>query len=256
MTQTNETLARLARRPLYSQATAVYDRLFPRFDPQVIERLLAVCDRYLGHPPELTLDLGCGTGRYAIALAQAGLPVVGLDGAQSMLNAAAMNAWQDRAAVIWVLANALALPFRSAFDACLCRGVLSDLVGPGEVETALRECARVLRRNGLLLADVRESDAHARRYARQPRGRISGPDGVTLAYEARFDPDTRLITVIETLELPNGPIRHTWRMRTFRADELTALLESAGLVSRAIWGWYDQRPVEGGNRLAVLAQKP
>ena len=52
----------------------------------------------------------------------------------------------------------------------------------------------------------------------------------------RFDPYTRLITVGETLELPGGPARHTWRMRTFRPAELTAMLQSAGFAMRGLWG--------------------
>jgi len=234
MTRMNDALARLARRPLYSQAAAAYDDLFPRFDPKVIERLLTACDRYLGHPPTLTLNLSCGTGQYTVALARAGLKAVGLDGARPVLDTAGANVQQSGATtkITWMLANALVLPFNSAFDACLCRGVLNDLVGPGEVEAAVRECARTLRHGGLFLADVRESDAHARRYARQPRGRLAGPAGVTLNYDACFDPDICLITVNETLELPGGPVSHTWRMRTFCPEELTALVKSTDLIVR------------------------
>ena len=256
MPQMSDALARLARRPLYSRAATFYDDLFLRFNPRVIEGLLAACDRYLGRPPALTLDLGCGTGQYTVALVQGGLTVVGLDGVRPMLDAAGANARRDGVTIPWVLANGLALPFTSAFDVCLCRGVLNDLVGPGEVEAVLSECACVLRRGGLFLADVRESDAHARRYADQPRGRLTGPDGVTLHYEAHFHSDTRRITVNEMLELPDGPISHTWRMRTFRPAELTTLLEDAGFAVRDIWGWYDGRPVGEGDRLVVLAQKP
>ena len=79
MDPTHDGLARLVQRPLYGQAAAVYDGLLPRFDPQVVDCLLAACEHHLGHLPARTLDLGCGTGRYAVALAQTGLSVVGLD---------------------------------------------------------------------------------------------------------------------------------------------------------------------------------
>jgi hypothetical protein len=79
---------------------------------------------------------------------------------------------------------------------------------------------------------------------------------VALVYETRFDPDTRRIAVNEMLELPDGPVSHTWHMRTFRPTELTALLEGAGFAVQGLWGWCDQRPAGEGDRLAVLAQKP
>jgi SAM-dependent methyltransferase len=255
-------LARLIQRPLYGQAATAYDGLLPRFDPWVVDCLLAACERHLGHAPARTLDLGCGTGRYAVAMAQAGLSVVGLDGARPMLELAAANARQARVPVACVLADLVAPPFEPAFDACLCRGVLNDLVGPGEVQAALCGCARLLRGGGLFLADVRERDAHARRYARQPRGRLASPDGATLEYEARFDAETGHIVVEETLGLPPLPhslestLRHTWYMRTFRLLELVALLENAGLGVLDLWGWYDRRAVGEGDRLAVVAQKP
>jgi SAM-dependent methyltransferase len=254
--------ARLVHRPLYGQAAAAYDGLLPRFDPQVVDCLLAACERHLERSPARTLDLGCGTGRYAVALAQAGLSVVGLDGARPMLSLAAAKARQAGVSVACVLADLLDLPFGPAFDACLCRGVLNDLVGPGEIQAALRGCARLLRGGGLFLADVRERDAHARRYARQPRGQLASPDGATLEYEARFDAETGHVIVEETLGLPSLPhspenmLRHTWRMRTFRPPELVALLENAGLAVLDLWGWYDRRPVGEGDRLMVVAQRP
>jgi len=91
------------------------------------------------------LEVGIGTGRIAVPLAEAGVQVVGVDVAREML--ARLRARRSELPV--VRAAATPLPFRAnAFDGVLFVHVLHLLGDPG---AALRAAHGVLRPGGLLL---------------------------------------------------------------------------------------------------------
>ncbi len=97
------------------------------------------------------LDLGCGTGELARALAAAGFHVTGCDISCQMLLRATRD--DDRCAG-WVRLEPdwRTLPFASAvFDVVVAASVLEYLAEPAIV---LRECARVLRAGGVVLYTV------------------------------------------------------------------------------------------------------
>ena len=98
------------------------------------------------------LDVATGTGDLALALAAGGAGfVVGADFAAPMIRAAAAKGRKARrpARVVWVIGDALALPFPDAtFDSCT---VAFGLRNMGDYGAALREMARVLRPGGRLV---------------------------------------------------------------------------------------------------------
>lgn len=59
----------------------IYDQARPSLPPQAVE---FVC-RYLGHKPELVVDLGCGTGLSTLAWKQTAGSVVGIEPSEDML---------------------------------------------------------------------------------------------------------------------------------------------------------------------------
>lgn len=92
------------------------------------------------------LDLGCGTGRWSIPIARAGLAVVGVDRSREMI--ARLLAKPGAALAPVVLADATRLPFRGAFDAVVLSHFLHlvpslDAVAEG-LRPVLRPGARLL----------------------------------------------------------------------------------------------------------------
>lgn len=92
--------------------------------------------RLLGHPAGTLVDVGCGTGSYAIGLAERGWDVTGVDLSEDMLRRASAKG------VRTVCADASALPFEDAsFDAALSVFTHTDV---GDFPGLVGEVARVL----------------------------------------------------------------------------------------------------------------
>jgi SAM-dependent methyltransferase len=105
-------------------------------------------------PGALVLDVGCGPGRHAHALARRGVRVVGVDISYRFAGLAAAAA---PAGAAFVRADARTLPVAPGrFDAAisLCQGAFGLLGGPGggvdDDGLVLREMARALRPGGRL----------------------------------------------------------------------------------------------------------
>jgi ubiquinone/menaquinone biosynthesis C-methylase UbiE len=93
------------------------------------------------------LDLACGPGYLAVALAKLGVyRVTGLDISDSFMRIAAKNAAEAGVSVALHKGNASAMPFPGAsFDALVCRAAFKNFSAP---EKALSEMHRVLKPGG------------------------------------------------------------------------------------------------------------
>ena len=94
------------------------------------------------------LDIGCGAGRNALPLAQAGWGVAGTDLSAPMLTAAATRvAGSELASRVRLLRASMdQLPFVSArFDFIVAHGIWNLARSGGEFRLAVREAARVAR---------------------------------------------------------------------------------------------------------------
>lgn len=95
------------------------------------------------------LDAGCGPGFFSILLSKAGHRVIGLDGAEGMLNHACANAHKYGASPIFMQGDCHVLPFAdNSFDLVVCRNATHAL---RDHRQAYTQWQRVLRPGGVLL---------------------------------------------------------------------------------------------------------
>lgn len=106
-------------------------------------------------PGDRVIDVACGTGfatRAAAAAAGAAGAVAGVDVNPEMIGAATAGLAPGDAAVDWIHASAMTLPWSAGrFDAAICQQGLQFFPDPGE---GLAEMARVTRAGGRIAATV------------------------------------------------------------------------------------------------------
>ena len=108
----------------------------------------------------LVLDIGCGTGRTALDVAAAGLPVIGIDMSRGMLKRARAKARKRGLPdILWVVGDAEALPLaHGSIDGIVCQGVLHHLPN---VRNALAEADRVASEAALMFLAEPNAEASA-----------------------------------------------------------------------------------------------
>lgn len=112
----------------------------------IIERGRALVDLLAPQVGECILDLGCGTGDIAAAMAERGAQIVGIDASATMIATA-----RARFPLLdFRVADAAMLPFESTFDAVYSHAVLHWVLRADE---AARGIARALKPGGRLVAE-------------------------------------------------------------------------------------------------------
>ncbi len=112
-------------------------------------RWLAEMDRYLPSGPLTILDVGTGTGYFAILLAQRGHRVTGIDLTPAMLEEAAETASRLGLSIRFRRMDAQETDFPDrSFDAVVTRNLTWTLPDPAK---AYREWRRLLKPGGVLL---------------------------------------------------------------------------------------------------------
>ncbi len=105
------------------------------------------------------LDLGCGTGGNAIALAELGYEVVGIDISEAMIERARRKA-KGLENVEFRVLDMRSLDFDKEFDAAICLGAASaHLLSDEDLHHFLDGVHRALRPNGLLILHVYDKNS-------------------------------------------------------------------------------------------------
>lgn len=171
------------------------------------------------------LDLGCGSGHDAVALARRGFAVSAIDHSPLAVAAAERLAAGAGAAVSFRQGDiGLPLPYQSAaFDAVLSNLLLHAFDG-SVLRSIIAEVRRCLRPSGLFLFHVNSTEDVPLRLARQPAERQLGPcsyvlaGGQTMHFFSRSDCDVLLagwsmldLEAVTSFSADGLALKHAWR---------------------------------------------
>jgi SAM-dependent methyltransferase len=239
--------------PIRADPSNPYDAIADLYDSwsrSVVEDVAFYVDeaRAAGGP---VVELGVGTGRIALPIARAGIPVIGIDSSERMLEVCRRRA--ERMGV------------EGRLDLRL--GDLRD--PPVDRTTRLVLCP--FRSYLHLRTDAdRRKALHAARQLLQPGGRLvfdvfaPAPDDIAETngrwlerepeiYErADWDAGNRSFVLHV-----RGPAAETaMELAWTSPEEWRRLLEDAGFEVLACYGWFDRRPYEGGEDTVWVARRP
>ena len=197
------------------------------------------------------LELGVGTGRIAIPIAEAGINVVGVDSSREMLAICA-----ERASALGVSERVelqvgdLSAP-PSGIDARLVivpfRAYL-HLANDDDRLAALRAASTALRAGGRLAFDVFKpsvddiKETHGRWLEREP--------GIW----ERAEWDTSANRLLLAIRGPGGETMMDLHWAS--ASDWRRLLAAAGFEIEGEFGWFDRRPLAAGEDMVFVARKP
>jgi SAM-dependent methyltransferase len=226
-------------------------------------RMIRYLDRLLGRHPVgqgPMLDLACGTGTVAVAMASGGWHVYGVDGSAEMLDVARTKGDSAKVQVAWSQQDmrSLVLPTSMSLVTCLYDS-LNYMLGLVNLNKALSAVASVLRPEGLFICDVSTPTAFDK-YAN--RTFHSAGDGLDMIHSCSADAGRRRLTVdITGFVLVEGGLysRFTEKHEQWAPTEreMRGALRRAGLV---VEGCYDCFSLSGCGadsvRCAWVARKP
>ncbi len=201
------------------------------------------------------LDVGCGTGRHAVALARMGFQVTGVDLSPNMLAIAAQNAAAAGVAIDLRESDAQTISFDNEFDAavCLCEGSLS-LVGSADDpidhdQRILTNICNALKPGATFITTVLNAYRRIREATDQD------------VESGTFNPVTLVNTNRETVETPEGTHEVEVRERTYTPPEFIRMLQTAGFVVDHLYGgtagaWKRQTLKLDEMEIMAIAHKP
>ena len=212
-----------------------FDRFADRYDQEIFTRNSEAEVEFIIENTQVAaggaiLDLGCGTGRHSVPLAQRGYRVTGVDLSPRMLAVAAQRAQAQSTTVEWVQANAADFVRADTFDAviCLCEGafcLLTDRDDPVERDMIiLRNIRDSLQPGGTLILNVLNA-CRAIRLADEEAVR-----------SGRFDP-LSMTTLSDAGEyVPDMDSAIHLRERYYTATELARMIRTVGMNVQGIYG--------------------
>lgn len=189
------------------------------------------------------IDLGCGTGRFAIDMAGRGYTVTALDPAPGMIDFARRQDGGN--AVDWVVGTAADIPGRLAADAAVMMGhAFQCLTTNQAIEETITAIRTALRSGGRFLFESRNPETAPWRHWNS-REEVS-PDGLgfTVTVDRKvLEIAGDLVTFEERFSWSDKMLTSRSTLRFLGKESIVEHLQKAGFTDIAVFGFWDRRPV-------------
>lgn len=141
----------------YGRLAEVYDILNAELDYSAwADRIVACFEQFAHRPPELVLDLACGTGRMTRELARRGYDMIGVDGSADMLSEAMQYLPEEgQRSPLYLMQDMRSFELYGTVGAVVCcLDSINYLTGNGDLETCFKTVCNYLDPGGVFVFDV------------------------------------------------------------------------------------------------------
>ena len=248
--------------PLYDRFSADYDR-FVNWENRLAFEMPFLTRRLTAAGAHRVLDVACGTGQHAIALARAGYQVTGADLSGAMIATARQNSAESGVDVEFIQAGfgQLAGQMDGDYDALFCLGnSLPHALTRDTLNAAIHDFRSVLRPGGLLIVQNRNFDLVWRTRERFMPPEVHREGNREWIFFRFYDFHDETITFhVNTLQkTPAGwsSSVDSTELRSIFEDEIVSILAEAGFAHIERLGGLAEKPFDpdlSGN-LVLVAQ--
>ncbi|HEX7070819.1 MAG TPA: class I SAM-dependent methyltransferase, partial [Rhodothermales bacterium] len=242
---------RMAQHAGLYQRALYYDIALERDVEREADFIVACHSLHRGRPPRSLLDVACGPGYHARALARRGLRVTGIDLYAEMLQLAAERSAAEGVAVDWLVADMRQFTLREPVDMAVCMfDGIDALTDNDDIIRHFQAVAGALVEGGLYLVDcTHPRDCSYDDYGSYQYGGERDGVRVDVVWSTNgpaIDPVTGVAEVeVELRVQQNGTrevIKDVARERCFTAPELALLAQSSSVFRAA--GWYGDMSID------------
>lgn len=244
---------------MFQEFAAVYDQLMGCTDYGKWTDFIEAIFKAQGHKPKTVVDLACGTGTIAGMLARRGYAVTGIDLSEEMLESAREKLRLQGIRIPLVQGDMRSFALHQPADAvvCLCDG-FNYLLTEEDAAKALQCIRRNLAPGGLLVFDV--SSRYKLQSVLGSKAMAEVRDDVTLVWQNRYEPQTRLLTMDLTFFVQEGTLyrrfEETHIQRAYDGEELIRLLSDHGYEDIVSYAPFALKPPgHRDHRLFFAAKK-
>lgn len=242
----------------FEEVFDVQDYLYFYLDSLTPERTQAevaglVRELSLDSPRDI-LDLACGFGRHAIALAARGHRVTGVDKYERFLEIARQEAHERNLPAEFIQDDMRSIQFEQKFDHVLLLFSSFGYFVDEENQLVLKNIARALKPGGSVVIEIPNRDSLIINF--QPI--VITEKGQDLMIDrCRFDHFTsrwynRRIVIREGIRKDKP-----FFIRVYNSGEIKQLISSAGMQLVNIYAGYEAEPLsESSTRMVIIARKP
>jgi len=237
----------------YEAMEKYYDDIFP-----LNESNLSFLVKSFANSGKAILDLACGTGSYALALASRGYIVTGVDLDETMIELALQKKSREPCGpkrggeVSFFKGNMLYLStiLDHTYDGAFCIGnSLVHLTSISEIETAIKETSNLLRKGSIMVIQIVNYDRILKHHIKSLPTLENRERGVSFERLYTYDRQNHNIHFTGKLTLPDSSIRiNTVPLYPLQKNELEKILDNAGFGEIMSYGnfagepWWEEAP--------------
>lgn len=239
-----------------------YDRLTGNVDyparAAYFDRLIR---QWVKRPPELLLDLACGTGSLSLELDRLGYDVIGADGSNEMLSVAIEKKYDAQADIMFLCQDMDKLDLYGTIDATVCAlDSLNHITDPGTVQKVFDRVSLFTAPGGVFIFDVNTLYKHREVLANNTF--VYDYDDLFCVWQNSCEDGVTVDISLDIFARDEGEERYeryseAFTERAYSHEEILGFLRSSGLELLAVYGDDSMEPPgETTQRAIYVALQP